>query len=64
MRLERERERKKERENRLKTITKRHIALGSGLVPNCPGLRESKKPEMFEICKSREAKRNLDVSMP
>ena len=38
----------------LKTTTRRPIALGSSLVPNCPGLRGREKPEMYKTYESRE----------
>ena len=41
-----------------------YIALGSGLVADCPGLRGRKNLEIYGTRKSREAKRNEDDSMP
>ena len=41
-----------------------HIPLGSGLAPDCSRLSGREKPDMYETHKSREAKRNLDISMP
>ena len=39
-------------------VTRHHIALGSGLVPDCTGLRGREKLELYQMHKSREMWRN------
>ena len=42
------------REKTSRRTTRHYVALGAGLEPDCPGLRGRKKPELYQICKSRE----------
>ena len=55
---------RRKRKDWLKTTTRHHIALDSDLRPDCVGLRHRENPEMYDICESRKAMMNLDVSMP
>ena len=44
----------KTRAKTAKAITRRYVALGSGLALDHPGLRSRKKPKMDEIHENRE----------
>ena len=49
--------------DRQKAATRCHVALGSGLVPDYPGLRGREKPKLYETRESREVNRSQNDSM-
>ena len=36
-------------------VTRCYVTLGSGVVPDCTGLRGREKPDLYEMHESREA---------
>ena len=47
----------------VRRATRRYVALGALLAPDCTGLRGKENSELYETRKSREARKNQDDSM-